>query len=621
MTLTPPEERRVGGDDGPTWPEYLEDRGLPWLPRLAEIARGPIDLVKMTESWIARFPDQAAAPPVDGQPLADEPEPAAAPAVAEDLDPDPEPDQDGGGAWSIVEGEIRGMVRDRVRDGRGVNVAEFVAEYADQVGGPERVRALVEDEKRTATADRAEQERQTMADAAGREFKAVDAAIAGKDLKDAAIAKLKDDPISFIRDTFGTVHSGDQEVANVLTAAIGAQSCITTMGIQPAFAGPKGAGKTAAALAFVHLVPPEYVLKGSFSSKAIFYTDIRPGTILFSDDTTLSPEINDLTKRAMSDFQSPTPHHTLDIKRNPIPLMIPPRIIWLFTSIGDQGDEQLSDRQFKMSMSPDVDADKRYVEFMKERAAKGIPDYPVTRDVLICREMFRQVKGHLFAVEMPFMPHVEFTDLGNRRLNRGFVDFVAGVAAVRFMQRRQYRNDDDPEGVVRLVATEADLVTAAEIYNINRETKKFALTKDERGLWAYIWKHGRDHASSVIGRGGKALYEHEIIEHYALSSGDRKRDGTRTAVRRLLYGRPDRGQPGGITEKVPGCYKIDDHHEPGAKFAKKNLIVCVRGPELADYQTFYTFDHAAWEQNPAFTPDPLCPKCKDRCSQCSPVVP
>lgn len=436
---------------------------------------------------------------------------------------------------------------------------------------------------------------------------AAEPAAAGPDvppgIRDKAIDALETaDPFAFITAVFGTVHSGDVDVPEVMTVAIGAQSCIGTQGIQPALAGPMGTGKTAAARAFVHLLPQEYLFRGSFSAKGFFYHITRPGTVVFSDDAELAPEINDLLKRAMSAFQEETPHHTLDANKNPVAVMIPPRVLWLFTAIGDQGDEQFGDRQFKMSIAADPDADKAYEEFLKKRAAAGIPDYPVTENVEVCREMLRQVKDRLFCVEIPFMPYVHFTDPGKRRIMRGLVDFIEGVTAIRFMQRRQYRNDDDPEGVVRLVATVDDLETAARIYSVNAETKRHGLSRDERALWGYIWQQGRDIPGVTLGSTLKGLYESEIIEHYARADPKKKRDGTRTAVRRLLYGRPDRGIPGGITSKVPGCYRTDDYSRSDER-PKKGLIVCTIGPTLDDYETFYTFDADGWKKDPLYAPE------------------
>ena len=55
---TPPEQRKVWSADGngPTWAEYIEAKGLPWMPRLAGIAQSITDLEKMTREWSAAHP-------------------------------------------------------------------------------------------------------------------------------------------------------------------------------------------------------------------------------------------------------------------------------------------------------------------------------------------------------------------------------------------------------------------------------------------------------------------------------------------------------------------------------------------------------------------------------------
>lgn len=62
--MTPPEERRVWRADGngPTWPEYIEARGLPWVPRFAGIADSITDLEKMTREHIAAHPAETEPP-------------------------------------------------------------------------------------------------------------------------------------------------------------------------------------------------------------------------------------------------------------------------------------------------------------------------------------------------------------------------------------------------------------------------------------------------------------------------------------------------------------------------------------------------------------------------------
>jgi len=401
------------------------------------------------------------------------------------------------------------------------------------------------------------------------------------------------DPLETLRETFATLHSGDREVVDTIAVAVGAQSCVTTQGVQPALTGSKGAGKTAGAKAAVHLIPREYLIEGTFSNKALFYADLKPGMVLFSDDTTLNNEMTDLIKRGMSSFQKETEYRTIDSKLQPRVYTIPPRMVFLFTSLGDQGDDQLNDRQFKIGVEADDQADAAYEAFLKRKAIEGEQDYPVSRDVLVCRAMVREVKRHLFKIRMPFLQHVAFEDRSNRRIMRYFVDFIAAVAALRFAQRE--RSEPDEEGIVTLTATVSDMKTAATLFKTNEDTRRLSLTKEELRLWHVIAEHGGE------------IAENDLI---VLCGGDgRKRAGTRTHVRRLLYGRTDRGvDEGGLLGKVPGA---DVRKEIATGFGKdgetvrrqRNMIVVKAKPDISLYAGFYRFDADAWKQDPEYIPE------------------
>lgn len=418
------------------------------------------------------------------------------------------------------------------------------------------------------------------------------------DIETEAIEILRTgDPFKYICDTFGTIHCGDREIAQVIAIASGAQSCITTQGIQPALGGRKGAGKTAAAKAMVHLHPREYALTTTFSAKALFYHDIKPGTILLSDDVEFEPEINATIKRAMSDFQNETEHVTLDKNLNPIRRKLARRMMFLLTSIGDQGDEQLTDRQYKLSITPDPNADARYDAFLKALQKDGLPQYPISREVLICRAMFREIKRREFAVIVPYADYITFNDRGNRRILNNFYDFVHGVTAIRFMQREQRTDPTNPEGPIRLISTVDDLMFAIGVYQTNEDTRKYGLSRDERVLWQWIWENGSDRTDG----NGREIYETVIYSEYGRTAAKRSKDGTRTAIRRLLFGRPDqRSSTGGLLGKVPGCFNIEATSEEigdgGTRRVRKNLITVSSPPTLLDTNGFLLFDHKGWEK-------------------------
>ncbi|MBT8507993.1 hypothetical protein AZH53_06165 [Methanomicrobiaceae archaeon CYW5] len=404
------------------------------------------------------------------------------------------------------------------------------------------------------------------------------------------------DPLAFLRQTFKTLHSEDTAVLDIIAVAIGAQSCVTTQGVQPALTGAKGAGKTAAVKAAVHLCPEEYLITSSFSNKALFYGKLEAGMILFSDDTTLTPEMTDLVKRCMSSFQDETEYRTVDSKLQQNVRTIPPRMMFLYTSLGDQGDDQLNDRQYKIGIETGPLLDAKYEEFMKKKAVNGEPDYPLSQDVLVCRAIIREVKKHLFRVRMPFFAYVTFEDKSNRRIMRYFVDFIAAVAALRFMQREQ--TDPDENGVVTLTAAVEDMLTAATLFKTNEDTRKLGLTKEERALWQFI-----------ADRGGE-VPEDEIIEGY--SKEGTKRTATRTNVRRLLYGRTDRGQSdGGIVGKIPGATPRKDvvttYNKKGETVHRQqNVIVIHATPNISQYAGFYSFDEEAWKRDPEYVPEEGC---------------
>lgn len=401
------------------------------------------------------------------------------------------------------------------------------------------------------------------------------------------------DPLETLRETFATLHSGDREVIDTIAVAVGAQSCVTTQGVQPALTGSKGAGKTAGAKAAVHLLPREYLIEGTFSNKALFYAGLKPGMVLFSDDTTLNNEMTDLIKRCMSSFQEETEYRTVDSKLQPRVYTIPPRSVFLFTSLGDQGDDQLNDRQFKIGVEADDQADAAYEEFLKRKAIAGEQDYPVSRAVLVCRAMIREVKRHLFRVQMPFFRNVTFEDRSNRRIMRYFADFIAAVAALRFAQRE--RSEPDENGVVILTATVSDMKTAATLFKTNEDTRKLGLTKEELRLWR------------VIAERGGEIAEDALIE--LCGRDGRSRSGTRTHVRRLLYGRTDRGaDDGGLLGKVPGATV---QKEVASGFGRdgetvrrqRNMIVIKARPDISLYSGFYRFDEDAWRRDPDYVPE------------------
>lgn len=417
--------------------------------------------------------------------------------------------------------------------------------------------------------------------------------------RDEAIRLLSEGKaLQHIRTTFKTLHSGDEGVIDAFVIAYCVGSSINAQGVQPALNGPKGGGKTSAARGCTHLLPRGYLVAGTFSNKALFYSGLKPGMVLFSDDTVLNDEINDLLKRAMSNFQGYEPYHTLDKDRNLVTLHLPPRCVYLFTAISDQGDDQFSDRQFKVSIGVDPQRDEEYITFLKRRMREGGPDYPLSRDVLICRAIFLQIRKNLYNVVIPFSDRIEYSHKTNRRLLRFHADFITGHAILHHMNRERGEPDDD--GVIPLIATEEDLTGAKPLFKANEESRQYSLTRDEAALWQFFRENGEREVTL------QDLFE-KYGGRYKQTTG---RDLSYTTFRRFLYGRGDRGPDGGgLLGKIPGAGEFKElvTRERGGNTTRRYETV-IRLPltdgGLSSYGDFYTLREApAPEHEEGETPE------------------
>ena len=385
------------------------------------------------------------------------------------------------------------------------------------------------------------------------------------------------DPLEYFRTVYRTIHSGNTPVLDTILFAGVVQAALTTVGIQPDLSGQPGSGKTSSAKAAIHLFPEEYVLKVTFSNKALFYhRDLKPGCLIFSDDTELSQEIEATIKVAMSNFQENTEHLTV-VNAETRLLKIPPRQMFVFTSVGDTGGEQLNDRQYKISIDPSTTDEDNFDLFLKERMKNGTEKHPINEGVLVCRQILRIIKDNIYAVKIPFSDRIKFSDKRGKRDMELFYDFVMAATILKHKQRNTAEGEDS---ILWVTAEEEDFHTAREVFKANADTRTYKLTKEEKALLDYI-------ISIDLGMG---VPEPDLISQYA--NNGKKKAATRTNIRRLLYGRPDRGGEGGLCSKIPGftaeMTQCDNPRGPGKRNC--NVIFAPEGAKsnLYIYGDFVT---------------------------------
>lgn len=344
---------------------------------------------------------------------------------------------------------------------------------------------------------------------------------------------INGNPIEFVLNTFETIHKGDRETAELLLISIATQSMLNSNGIQPGVNGASGKGKSHACETMLHLMPEECWINTSLSAKSIFYTDIQPGTIIFSDDVSIGEDLESTIKRATSSFQKTTVHTTLDSNRIAITLEIPPRISWWLASVDSEMSTQTINRQFGVTVDESPQMDDAVAKHQLEKAVSGDVLFPINDDILVCREIMREIKKNLFIVTIPFANDIVWTQKSNRRNLPIFLDMVKSFAVLRFRQR-----DVDSDDM--LVATKEDFDTASELYCRRAETQTTKLNDAELLIVRALADRGESDIKAIQRFLGKP----------------------ESTVRSLLHGRDGKS---GMLEKLPGLFreevvdKIDDN--------------------------------------------------------------
>lgn len=222
--------------------------------------------------------------------------------------------------------------------------------------------------------------------------------------------------VDLAQETIQQFHLGDSNVIALELASVVSMSIKTSKGIFPHLDGESGKGKTHATLAVLHVLPESMYFMTSFSSKALYYSDKpKQKMIIFSDDTTLNEDQEELIRKCMTNWDDETHHITIDSQRKPLTLTIPRRVTFWFTSVKNKGTLQLMNRQVAATIDDSKEQDEKVQNFIKKKEILGLPDLYVTENVRKLRRAFAHINERDFAVVVPFATQIDFKDVENRR--------------------------------------------------------------------------------------------------------------------------------------------------------------------------------------------------------------
>jgi hypothetical protein len=363
-------------------------------------------------------------------------------------------------------------------------------------------------------------------------------------------------PIKYIMKTVAKRHTGDVDTEEALCISIAGQSCLNTDGMQISVSGPSGSGKSHGLKTHLILVPARFKREGSLSGKAAYYHDLKPGMIIFSDDTEPDADMTGIIKEATTNYKGYTVRRTVK-DQNKLKLSIPPRINWYLTCVDPQVSEQLLNRQITFETSSDYDQKLAIFNKQGDEAETGEMMQDVDLRVLVCRRIYAKIKElEPVKVLIPFGKKIRLADISNSRNFPLLLDMIRGYTIFNYQQRERNENGD-------LIATKEDFENARRLFESRAENIITHLTKNEKAIVEFIMKHPgctvNDIADGVKLSDGKNLSPKTI---YALISGrsDRKDTG-------LIY--KVKGMQKDTTSN-PATYKITG--DAGWNYAGKEFV-------------------------------------------------
>jgi len=394
-----------------------------------------------------------------------------------------------------------------------------------------------EQKQQTARKDRA----RVKAEQEGRTDPGPAPVAASSDYHAAALDVLEHgDPVALMLRTFAQEHVGDEIVARCMVLSMASQAVKNSDGLHVSVTGDSGKGKTHAFRKMMRQVPDAYKVKGTVSNKALYYMkDLRPRTVLMSDDTELSDGIQEILKSATSNFHEPITHTTVTKDLTSRVCTIPERCVWWIAKKEGTGDDQVMNRMLTCWIDESAEQDARVLAAKQAREMLD-PDLFVEEsdELRTCRTVWEILHEQMIWVIIPYSKRIRFNAICNRRNPDMLYDLIKSHAALFFMQRQQKTSED---GTLCVYANEADFTAANDVFTLLNGTaggQESKMTKKESDLLAII--------------------EKADLAEFTIQDLQRFTGGSYMGIYRMLKGYDSRGKNyTGLLEKCPALSFTD----------------------------------------------------------------
>ena len=348
------------------------------------------------------------------------------------------------------------------------------------------------------------------------------------------------DPASLMLTAFAQEHVGDEILARCMILSMASQAVKNSDGLHVSVTGDSGKGKTHAFRKMMRQVPDAYKVKGTVSNKALYYMkDLRPRTVLMSDDTELSDGIQEILKSATSNFHEPITHTTVTKDLTSRVCTIPERCVWWIAKKEGTGDDQVMNRMLTCWIDESAEQDARVLAAKQEKEEQDPDTFTdESQELAICREIWEILHEQMIWVIIPYSRRIRFQRISNRRNPDMLYDLIKSHATLFFRQRQQKTGED---GTLCVYADEADFTAATEVFTLLNGTaggQESKMTKKESDLLAIIEKAN--------------------LAEFTIQDLQRLTGGSYLSIYRMIKGYDSRGKNyTGLLEKCPAISFTD----------------------------------------------------------------
>ena len=214
--------------------------------------------------------------------------------------------------------------------------------------------------------------------------------------EDDAVKELAEDiwqsgeSLNYMCDSCAKLHVGDKTAIRAMLLSYAAVRVLNGEGLHISISGSAGTGKSHAASTAAKHLPEGAVMDARVSDKALYYHQIKEGTVLLLDDQELSEDLQELLKVASTDWSKSATYLTVN-NQKAVELKLPAKCPFWVVKANLNGDEQILDRQLVIWTDESTEQLRSIQQAIFHTAAN--PNLSVgDADAPVCREIWKHIE-------------------------------------------------------------------------------------------------------------------------------------------------------------------------------------------------------------------------------------